>query len=248
MQYKYTVLAATMAAVAFAQQNLIGIPTGTKAKPFTQPETITFFDGKMMEYGRGKPCGTDDDKGDLEAVFIIKPGGTLQNAIIGADSLEGVHCEGACTIKNVWFKDVCEDAITLKGNGPYLITGGGAQHAKDKVVQHNGKGTVTISDYKIGAVGKLYRSCSNCSNNGGPRNVVLDRISSFGPGTTSDLVGINSNYNDVATISGVCGPVKNMCQEFTGIEKDGNKESPHREPPIGACKGPQGQLKTAPAC
>jgi hypothetical protein len=32
----------------------------------------------------------------------------LSNVIIGARQLEGVHCEGACTLKNVWFRDVCE--------------------------------------------------------------------------------------------------------------------------------------------
>ena len=36
------------------------------------------------------------------------------------------------------------DAISILGTGNALIEGGGAQNAKDKVVQHNGKGTVTI--------------------------------------------------------------------------------------------------------
>ncbi|EOD50447.1 Pectate lyase [Neofusicoccum parvum] len=245
---KYTLLAVNMAVVAFAQQNLIGIPAGVRAPTLQTNQTIDFFDGGMKEYGRGKACTSDKDQGGDQAVFIIKNGGTLQNAIIGADAFEGVHCLGACTIKNVWFKDVCEDAITLRGNGPYLIEGGGAQHAKDKVIQHNGRGTVTVKNYKVGAVGKLYRSCGNCSKNGATRNIVVDGVSALGTGTTSDLVGINSNYGDEATISRACGTVKNVCQEFIGIEKDGNKESPKRDPPIGACKGPQGQLKTLPAC
>jgi len=46
--------------------------------------------------------------GESAAVFVLNPGATLQNVIIGADQAEGVHCRGACTIKNVWWSDVCE--------------------------------------------------------------------------------------------------------------------------------------------
>jgi hypothetical protein len=34
--------------------------------------------------------------------------------VIGADQSEGVHCLGPCNLYNVWFEDVCEDAITIK--------------------------------------------------------------------------------------------------------------------------------------
>lgn len=73
-----------------------------------------------------------------------------------------------------------------------MIQGGGAANAKDKVVQHNGKGTVTINDYTVVSVGKVYRSCGNCSNNGGPRKVVISGLKANG--VTADVAGINSNY------------------------------------------------------
>jgi hypothetical protein len=61
--------------------------------------------------------------------------------VIGKDQNEGVHCKGPCTIRNVWFEDVCEDAITIRqSSGTSTITGGGAKNADDKVVQHNGGG------------------------------------------------------------------------------------------------------------
>jgi hypothetical protein len=44
--------------------------------------------------------------------------------------------EGSCTIENVWWAAVCEDALTLKKDGDATITGGGATGAKDKVFQH----------------------------------------------------------------------------------------------------------------
>jgi hypothetical protein len=63
------------------------------------------------------------------------------NVVIGADQNEGIHCLGPCTIQNVWFEDVCEDAITIKQkSGTSTIVGGGAKGASDKVGQHNGGG------------------------------------------------------------------------------------------------------------
>jgi hypothetical protein len=67
---------------------------------------------------------------------VLQEGATLRNAIIGPDQIEGVYCLGACTIENVWWEKVCEDALSLKeGSGPYNVIGGGAQGAEDKVIQ-----------------------------------------------------------------------------------------------------------------
>lgn len=89
------------------------------------------------------------------------------------------------------------DAISLLGNGDVLIQGGGANAAKDKVVQHNGRGTVTIKDYTVTGAGKVYRGCGNCSKNGGPRKVIINGLKA--KGVTSDVVGINSNYGKYIT-------------------------------------------------
>jgi len=88
--------------------------------------------------------------GKADAVFLLEAGATLKNAIIGKNQAEGVHCDGHCTLEYVWFEDVCEDAISIKndkaGSQSWII-GGGAYHASDKVVQHNGCGTVNIINY-----------------------------------------------------------------------------------------------------
>jgi hypothetical protein len=60
------------------------------------------------EFDRGRPCDTDADTGSDSAVFILENGATLSNVIIGTNQLEGIHCKAACTLKNVWFRDVCE--------------------------------------------------------------------------------------------------------------------------------------------
>ncbi|KAM5353231.1 hypothetical protein ACJZ2D_016873 [Fusarium nematophilum] len=192
------------------------------------------------EFDRGLPC-TDDDLGSDAAVFILNDGATLSNVIIGIKASEGVHCRGSCTLRNVWFRDVCEDAISILGTGNALIEGGGAQDAKDKVIQHNGRGTVTIRGFTVVNAGKLYRGCGDCSNNGGPRNVIVQNVRAR---NVVDLVGINSNYGDVATISGTCGAGVKACQEWRGVEKGNNRKSTKLDTTAN-CRGQQGTL---PAC
>lgn len=66
-------------------------------------------------------------------------------------------------------------------------------------------------------VNKLYRSCGACSNNGGPRNVVVSNLKANG---VSTLVGINSNFGDTANIQQSCGSgVEKVCQEYKGVQK-----------------------------
>ncbi|KAF2629073.1 polysaccharide lyase family 3 protein [Macroventuria anomochaeta] len=192
------------------------------------------------EFDRGMKCA-EGDTGTKNAVFLLKEGATLENVIIGANALEGVHCEGKCTVRNVWFRDVCEDAISALGNGDVLIVGGGAQNADDKVVQHNGSGKVTIRDYQVVNVGKVYRACGDCTNNSshGPRHVVIERLRATNVKT--NLAGINSNFGDSATISGSCGTVSGeICQQFKGVNKgqgDSDKVAGKER-----CLGAQGKL------
>jgi hypothetical protein len=58
----------------------------------------------------------------------------------------------------------CVDAISALGPGDVLIEGGGANNGDDKLVQHNGKGTVTIRGGTYTNSGKLYRSCGDCTS------------------------------------------------------------------------------------
>ncbi|EFQ25692.1 pectate lyase [Colletotrichum graminicola] len=216
MQTKILV-SAMLATLATAQT--LNIPTRSGSiVSLSAPSVISGSkDFGNKEFDRGRPCNTDDDTGSESAVFILENGATLSNVIIGVNQLEGVHCKAACTLKNVWFRDVCEDAISALGSGNVLIQGGGAQNAVDKVVQHNGRGTVTIDGFTVVTAGKLYRGCGDCTNNGGPRNVVIKNVKAS---NVKELVGINSNYGDVATISSTCGSnVPKVCQEYKGVNK-----------------------------
>jgi hypothetical protein len=142
----------------------------------------------------------------------------LQNVILGSPAADGVHCEGSCTLNNVWWEDVGEDAATLKGaiaNQTMTINGGGAMKATDKVFQHDGPGTFVINDFIVKDFGKLYRSCGNCDTQY-TRHVEMNNIYAIGPG--SALAGINSNYNDTATLKLIhlCGSSIDICDRYTG--------------------------------
>ncbi|CEI66276.1 putative pectate lyase E [Fusarium venenatum] len=190
------------------------------------------FDGGMKTYGRGVKCTGQAEGGDADAVFILKNGATLKNAIIGADQIEGVHCEGSCTIENVWWKKVCEDALSIKGDGNALVKGGGATGAADKVIQHNGLGTVTIDGFTVVDFGKLYRSCGNCKKMG-TRNVVIKNVKAY---NGKVLTGINSNKGDISTITGTCASsVKEICVEYQGTTP-GNEPKKIGSGPSKACK------------
>ncbi|KAF1943590.1 pectate lyase [Clathrospora elynae] len=233
---------------SMASAQTLNIPTRSgSVVALPSPSTITgSVDFQNKEFDRGQPCDSDEDTGSSNAVFILNNSASISNVIIGANSLEGVHCLGSCTLTNVWFRDVCEDAISVLGTGNALIVGGGAQAAKDKVVQHNGVGTVTIRDYTVINAGKLYRSCGDCTNNQqkSPREVVVENVKAYG--MTSDLIGINSNFGDRATISDSCGTTKNVCTEYKGVNKgDGDSQKLTTKD---SCLGAQGKLATLPAC
>jgi pectate lyase len=175
---------------------------------------------------------------DQSPIFNIASGGTVSNVIIGdgtvgtgtglaAGGADGIHCGGGtCNLKNVYWADVGEDGATLKNGGNMTISGGAAFKAADKLFQHNGSGTLTIKDFYASNIGKLARSCGNCSTQYA-RKIVVDGVTL---GTVNaSVVGINSSYDsksgiagsyDVATISNLnYSGSKKKCAPYVGTGK-----------------------------
>ena len=163
------------------------MPASAGQSTLSAPMKVTgVFDGGMKTFDRGVKCTGQSEGGDSDAVFDIQEGGTLKNVIIGADQKEGVHCQGSCTLENVWWEAVCEDAFTIKkqtASGTTTITGGGAKGAEDKVLQHNGGGTLKVSGFTVDNFGKLYRSCGNCKESA-ERHIILDGVKASGGTST----------------------------------------------------------------
>ena len=121
---KSAVLAAALALVApihaspaytspfyssFEKRASLPVPSSKGSVTYKSVQKVSgVFDGGMKTYGRGVSCTGQVEGGDSDAVFQLEDGATLQNAIIGKDQIEGVHCKGSCTIKNVWWVEVCE--------------------------------------------------------------------------------------------------------------------------------------------
>ncbi|PKY04974.1 hypothetical protein P168DRAFT_267814 [Aspergillus campestris IBT 28561] len=196
-----------------------GIPTPTAHHSNSAVIEIAageVFDAGWAKYDRGSGACKGSTEGDWRgAVFYLHAGATLRNVIIGKDQAEGVHCDGPCTLEYVWFEDVCEDAISIKndkaGQETWII-GGGAYHASDKVVQHNGCGTVNIINFYVEDYGKVYRSCGNCKSQC-KRNVYVEGTTARDGG---EVVGINANYGDTATLKNVCTDASHPCVMYDG--------------------------------
>ncbi|KAL4242537.1 polysaccharide lyase 3 family protein [Abortiporus biennis] len=191
------------------------------------------FDGKMFKYdrkGSSGECQEQTETGEDDAVFILESGASISNVIVGKDQAEGIHCRGPCTVTNVWWEDVCEDAITIKQTGAgdvSTITGGGAFHAEDKIVQHNGAGTVHISNFYANDFGKLYRACGNSLHT-----------------MKGTLLWIISVWSTAVKTSGKPNAEK-VCCTYTGVNKgseppeigcgDGYSACIYNEDDVGTC-------------
>ena len=180
------------------------------APPATGQVTLTetmavsgTFDGANRRFiGGGDLGGGGQDEGQ-DPLFQLADGATLENVIIGAPAADGVHCQGTCTLRNVFWEDVGEDAATFRGTGAtVVIEGGGASGAEDKVFQDNrgAGGSVTIRDFEVADFGKLYRSCGNCSTQAA-RFATIENVTVTGPGDV--LAGVNANFGDRVTLSDI---------------------------------------------
>ncbi|PPQ69021.1 hypothetical protein CVT24_000096 [Panaeolus cyanescens] len=195
-------------------------PTPPKTSSLSSPITVkagqTFTPPTAyIRYDRGSnACNGQSEGGDSDAVFLLEEGATLKNVVIGPSQSEGVHCLGSCTLDHVYFEDVCEDAITIKQtSGTSRINYGGAKHASDKVIQHNGGGTVIINSFYVEDFGKLYRSCGNCKTQY-KRTVQINDVWAV---NGKVLAGINTNYGDTATIRTTrAQSVGKICDRYTG--------------------------------
>ena len=194
-------------------------PTATGSQSVSSTINVSgTYDGGMKRFtGSGNLGGSGQNEGQ-PPMFQLSSGATLQNVIIGNPAADGVHCNGTCTLKNVWWEDVGEDAATLNGSSSsqvMTIDTGGAKAAADKVFQHDGAGTMIIRNFCVQDFGKLYRSCGNCSQQY-TRHVEIDNVMAepkLGP-----LAGVNTNYNDTAKFTRILIKASSgtICERYTG--------------------------------
>jgi hypothetical protein len=173
------------------------------------------FNGNGNRYiGAGDLGSGGQDEGQ-DPLFKLANGATLTNVILGSPAADGVHCSGSCTLRNVTWQDVGEDAATFRGtNATVVVEGGSAAKASDKVFQDNrgAGGSVTIRNFSVNDFGKFYRSCGNCSTQAA-RTVNIQNLTA----TDGDVIaGVNVNYGDVARLSGLNIGSIDTCHLFNG--------------------------------
>ncbi|MFI5495843.1 pectate lyase [Actinoplanes sp. NPDC051859] len=201
---------------------VVSWPQPVRTETLTATRKISgSVDGGNVRFVGGAALGDGGQGEGQDPMFQLADGATLSNVIIGTPAADGVHCLGTCTLRNVWWQDVGEDAATFKGTAAgqtMTIDGGGAQHAADKTFQHNGPGTMIIRNFQAADIGKLYRSCGNCKNQH-DRHVRITGVTVTAPLKT--LVGINPNLGDTARIDGVTvvggGAKTVICATFKGV-------------------------------
>ncbi|KAK0665936.1 pectate lyase [Cercophora samala] len=204
-----TLLLASLTGLATAQTNTalrttFPIPSATThlsaARTIPAGQTL---DGGMKQWDRSpSTCNAQSEGSEADAVFILLDGATLSNAIIGPNNGEGIHCKGTCTLNNVWWTDVCEDAATFRQtSGTSYVNGGGARGASDKVFQHNGGGLVAVKNFYAANIGKLYRSCGNCGTQYA-RHSAFDNIRV--EGSAQVVAGVNANFGDTTSVRNSC--------------------------------------------
>ena len=190
-------------------------PKATSTKSLSAPITVKAgetYDGKALNgnkwvrFDRGLSnlgdCGSLSGNRN-DAVFILEKDATLKNVILGPNSIKHVFCisEG-CTVQNVYWEDVCVDALTLEGGkntaAKFVLKGGAAKGARDLIIRHNSAGSLSINSFYAENSQRLYVSCPNC-NKGyqGRRTVTMTDVVAS---NVNYLAGINKNYGDTATL------------------------------------------------
>jgi hypothetical protein len=195
-------------------------PSGSKPVSATIKVTGT-YDGKLKRHFGSGELGDGGQGEGQDPVFELADGAVLKNVVIGSPAADGVHCLGSCTIQNVWWEDVGEDAASFKGKSAgsvYTVYGGGARKASDKVLQFNGAGKLVVTKFQVADFGKLVRSCGNCKTQY-KRTIVINDVDVTAPGKS--LAGINTNYGDTASlrnvrIHGDSSKKIKPCVRFTG--------------------------------
>jgi pectate lyase len=173
-------------------------PWPTAGETVEASETIMVsgtFDGGMKRYVGTGSLGSDTQSEDLPAFFRLAEGSVLKNVIMGQPASDGIHCDGTCWLINVWWEDVGEDAATLDGTASsqvMTVDCAGARHAADKVLQHNGPGTMVVSRFYAEDFGKMYRSCGNCLEQYSRRA----KLSNINAEDGEVIAGVNENYGD----------------------------------------------------
>ena len=169
-------------------------------------KSVTDYDGGgALHEGSLNDC-TTGDQSSTKPIIEVADGGSVKNVIFGKNIGDGIHCLGSCTIDNVWYPYICDDAVTINKDGTAskasTISNSGFKGARDKIIQHNGgDSTLTITNVYAEVGGKLYRSCGSgggCTTSA-KHTVNISNVIAI---AVDQVAGVSEN--DQATLSNIC--------------------------------------------
>ena len=169
-------------------------------------KSVTTYDGGgALHEGTLNDCSIGDQS-STKPIIEVADGGSVSNVIFGKNIGDGIHCLGSCTIDNVWYPYVCDDAITINKDGTAskasTISNSGFKGARDKTIQHNGgDSTLNITNVYVEVAGKLYRSCGSgggCTTSA-KHTVIISNVVAI---AVEQVAGVSEN--DQVTLSNIC--------------------------------------------
>jgi len=169
-------------------------------------KSVTDYDGGgALHEGTLNDCSIGDQS-STKAIIEVADGGSVKNVIFGKNIGDGIHCLGSCTIDNVWYPYICDDAVTINKDGTAskasTISNSGFKGARDKTIQHNGgDSTLNITNVYVEVAGKLYRSCGSgggCTTSA-KHTVNISNVIAIG---VEQVAGVSEN--DQVTLSNIC--------------------------------------------
>ncbi|KUF83648.1 Anoctamin-10 [Phytophthora nicotianae] len=220
---------ATSAAILTAVATAASVPDGTWP---TSTGTVQYatahivkagevFDGKMQTFERSDvSCEGQTESGSDTAVFKVEGRWHPQERHYRQEPNGGRplrqprlhHRErvvGRCVRGRPEYQGRNASSVST-------VTGGGARSADDKVIQHNGLGTVNIDGFYGEDISKLYRSCGTCGDKA--KKVSVSNVYVVNPGNA--IVTVNKNWGDEATLSNIwvksSGDKVKICQWSQG--------------------------------
>jgi hypothetical protein len=197
----------TVSAACTALETKLAWPTAKGSTvTISGTKSVTDYDGGgALHEGTLNDCSTGDQS-STKAIVEVADGGSVKNVIFGKNIGDGIHCLGSCTIDNVWYPYICDDAITINKDGTAskasTISNSGFKGARDKIIQHNGgDSTLNITNVYAEVGGKLYRSCGSgggCTTSA-KHTVNISNVIAIG---VNQVAGVSEN--DQVTLSNIC--------------------------------------------
>lgn len=130
--------------------------TGTVYIYETIRVTSGTYDGQCKTY-IPVGMGNGGQGEDQDPAFRVENGATLKNVILGSPGVDGIHLYNSATLDNITWKDVGEDACTVKSAGTYTVKNIEGYNAADKFFQINAACTLNVSNAIIHNAGKALR-------------------------------------------------------------------------------------------